>query len=263
MEVYKFNGVFDHVEITLREYFSSDPRYSNTLFVLGYNVLHDLTAFRRQYVGYKIIVIQLEQLYKESIWVNRQSYNVLKSADEIWDYDESNIKWMRENYKLHAKFFPMMYTKALEKIPSVNDVDMNIDILFYGYTNPRRANLFYAMNHKYGGRVKFINLYGIWGEELDTYISRSKIILNVHNDNISKQEQVRMYYPVINNRCVVSEVSDLNYMGNSIIEFKGSDLIDGIVYTLNSGKWKDVALNAGANYLKISDNFKKRSSLLL
>ena len=252
MKIYKFNSVFDHVEKTLIEYFDKNTSFDNVVFVLGYNVLSNLAFLRTQYPKYKLIVIQLEQLHKESIWVNKRSYSILKSADEIWDYDYNNIKWMQENYKLKAKFFPMLYTNALKTMKPVNEVNPDIDVLFYGYTNERRAKLFYSMQHKFSSKIRFFNLYGVWGTELDDYISRSKIILNVHTNEIARQEQVRIYHPVINGRCVLSEKSDYNYMGNSILECSYGDMLNLTLDLLKTDKWKQLASSCEQSFKAIS-----------
>lgn len=259
MEVFKFNHVFDHIEITLRELFENDSRYDRTLFVLGYNVLKDLNFLRTKYPGYRIITFQLEQLHDTSDWVNKKNYEILLSSDEIWDYDESNIQWMRQNYKLNARFFPLVYSESLHKMKSVGEIEPDIDVLFYGYIHERRAKLLFYLQQKFGGRYKLFDLYGIWGDELDSYIERSKIIVNMHSSENAKQEQARMYYPVINGRCVVSEVSPVNYMGNSIIELPYEKMGDGILSLLETGKWRDYALSASERYKVISSAYRQKN----
>lgn len=255
MEVYKFNRVFDHVEITLRELVGNNPKYDNTVFVLGYNVLKNMQFLKTDYPGYRVIIYQLEQLYDGSPWVNRQSYHNLQAADEIWDYDQSNIMWMRHNYKFNAKFVPLVFTDELYRLPSIDDVTADIDVLFYGYMHERRAKLLFYLQQKFAGKFKVFDLYGIWGEELDSYIQRSKIILNLHSSDNAKQEQTRMYYPVINGRCVVSEKSPHNYMGDSIIELEYEKLGDGIISILKTDRWKQYANSSTDRYKAISDAY--------
>lgn len=252
MEVFKFNRVFDHVEISLRELVGNNPKYDTTVFVLGYNVLKNLNDIKSKYPGYKVIIYQLEQLYDGSHWVNRQSFYNLRAADEIWDYDQSNIAWMRKNYQFNAKFVPLMYTEDLNRLPSIKDVDQDIDVLFYGYMHERRAKLIFYLQQKFAGKYKVFDLYGVWGDELDSYIQRSKIILNIHSGDKSKQEQARMYYPIINGRCVVSEKSPQNYMGNSIIELEYTKLGDGIISLLKTGNWEQYATAAASRYKAVS-----------
>lgn len=261
MHVYKFNSVFDHVAITLHELFDKNPKFDKTLFVLGYNVLKDLNFLRHQYKGYKIIIYQLEQLHDKSYWVNKQSFNNLKQADEIWDYDRSNIEWMAKNFGIQAHFLPILYTNSLKTMDSIEVVKPDIDVLFYGYTQERRARMIYTMQQKMAGKFKIFNMYGIWGKELDEYISRSKLIINIHADEIAKQEQVRMYYPVINGRCVLSELSPTNYLGDSIIQVPYEKMVDVTIKILESDKWKSQALKCSDIYKNISNEYKNKLKL--
>jgi len=140
MIVYKYNHVFSHIEQTLYEYYNDIPQFDNTVVVLGYNVLDSLQVIREKYPKHKVVIYQLEHLYNASHWVNKKSYNLLRQADEIWDFDEGNIHWMRMNFKLGAKFKPLMYTKALKVMEKADD-DCDIDVLYYGYLQERRAKL--------------------------------------------------------------------------------------------------------------------------
>lgn len=253
MQIYKFNNVFDHIEISLMERYGNNPLYDNVLIVLGYNVLPSLNKLRDKLPNFKIIIYQLEQLFVENkSWVNKRCYDVLKSADEIWDYDEGNIIWMRENYRLDAKLKPMIYTESLKKIPTLVESECDIDILMYGYLHERRAKVLINLHHEAGTKYKIFDLYGIWGNDLDEYIKRSKIILNIHISEHSKQEQVRMYYPVINGRCVLSEKSPRNYMGDSIIEVPYGKLVSKSMEMLKSGEWLDIAYQSSEIYKNLA-----------
>jgi hypothetical protein len=256
MEIYKFNHVFDHVEVTLNELFGNKPEYKNVLFILGYNVIKDMRGLISQYPNHKVIIIQLEQLYKGSYWANEISYNNLKYAHEIWDYDRNNILFLREYFNLNARFFPMKYTESLFEIESVNKIKPDIDILFYGYLHERRAKVWFNLQKKFSDQYKMFNMFGIWGDELTNYISRSKIILNMHNSDIPRQEQVRIYYPVINNRCVLSEKSEYNYFGNAIVELPYEKLVDGAISLLKNDNWKKIALQSGDIFKNIKNTFK-------
>jgi hypothetical protein len=255
MKVWKYNSVFDHVEITLNELFGDNENFKNVVFVLGYNLLPSLDVVRREYKGHYIIVYQLEQFYDGSPWAQKKHLNILSQADEIWDYDTSNIKWLQSKTRMKAKFMPMVYTEALRRLPTLSEKKPDIDFLFYGYMHQRRAKLIYHMQSQLQGKAKVVTLYGAWGTELDEYISRSKIILNIHTDDVAKQEQVRMYYPVINGRCVVSEVSPQNYFGDAIVEETYANLATRAISLWQTGKWRDVADNAASRYLSYSQKY--------
>jgi len=256
MKIYKFNHVFDHIEITLLEHFGNRPEYDKTLVVLGYNVLPSLDFLRQKYPGFKIVIYQLEQLAKDSPWVNKGCYEVLKSADEIWDYDQGNIKWIQTNYKLKVdKFLPLMYTKALETIPVVKEHECDIDVLFYGYIHERRARYLIQLQHIMAGKFKVFDLYGVWEQDLDEYIKRSKIIVNIRSRDHGRQEQPRIYYPVINGRCVLSEKSPINYFGDAIVESEYLKMVDKTMELLKTGEWLDVAYQSSEKYKIQSEKY--------
>lgn len=262
MKVWKYNSVFDHVEATLIELFGDNENFKNVVFVLGYNLLPSLDVVRREHKGRYVIVYQLEQFYDGSPWAQPKHLNILSQADEIWDYDTSNIKWLHTKSRMKAKFMPMVYTESLRKLPSIQEKEPDIDFLFYGYMHQRRAKLLYHMQSQLQGKATIMSLYGAWGEQLDEYISRSKIILNIHTDEIAKQEQVRMYYPVINGRCVVSEVSPQNYLGDAIIQDKYENLSVRAISLWKTGKWRDVANTAADKYYEMSLKYLPKKELV-
>lgn len=255
MKIWKYNSVFDHVEATLVELFGKDERFKNVVFVLGYNLLPNLDAVRNAHKGKYIIIYQLEQFYDGSPWAKPKHLNILSQADEIWDYDRSNMKWLHTKTRLKSRFMPMVYTESLKRLPSLEEKEPDIDFLFYGYMHQRRAKLLYHMQSQLQGKASIMSLYGTWGEQLDEYIGRSKIILNIHTGEIAKQEQVRMYYPVINGRCVVSEYSPENYLGDSIVQDKYENLANRAISLWNTGKWRDIAMNSSQIYKDLSAQY--------
>ena len=257
MIVYKYNNVFDHIEKTLIEKYGNNPKYDKVVIAMGYNVLKNFDFLREQYPGFKIIAYQLEHLVNSSPWVSKGARKVLAGADEIWDYDKDNITWMRKNYKLNAKFKPLMYTESLKILPPLVEKDCDIDVLFYGYMHPRRAQLILKLQHDFAGKYKIFDLYGVWGKELDEYIARSKVILNVSSETIARQEQPRIYYPVINGRCVLSEKHIVNYFGDSIVEATYKDIPEKIQELLKKGTWLDVACQASTKYQNFSKKFEQ------
>ena len=262
MIVYKFNNVFEHIEKTLIELYGNNHMYDETVIVLGYNVLKSLDFLRIKYKKYKIIVYQLEHLFNGSQWVNKQSYDILKSADEIWDYDEGNILWMRNNYNFNAEFKPLVYTESLKNIPTLIESECDIDVLFYGYLHERRAKFLINLQQKAGAKISIYDLYGVWGEKLDNYIKRSKLIMNMHSSEYARQEQPRIYYPVINGRCVLSEESPINYFGDAIIEVSYENLLDKIFELLKTGEWLDIAYQASNRYKFQSEKYKNLISVI-
>jgi len=258
MDVVKVNDVFSHVESMLYELYKDDPNHENTVFVLGYHLLKTFKSIRDAKPNCKIIIFQLEQFYNGTPWAQSKISNLLREADEIWDYDEDNVNWLRGNFGVSVKLHPIIFTNSLKKMPTVNEMsndDLDIDLLFYGMLHEKRARLLSAVQSAMRGHGKVIDLCGVFGDELDGYIKRAKIICNVHFANHHRQEQVRMFYPVINGRCVVSEVSPKSYMEKSIIEVPYEDMAGAIVTLINNGKWRDQASHCSETFRNITSKY--------
>ena len=57
----------------------------------------------------------------------------------------------------------------------------------------------YSSKQPFYNKIKFMFVYGVEGAELDEYIDRSKIILNIHAFGpYARQEQPRIFYLLIN-----------------------------------------------------------------
>jgi len=252
MIIHNEHKVFDHVAIMLQYHYSNDPMYDNVVFVLGYNVMRSLDPVRKKYPRKKIIVFQLEQLFEGAIWAKKYLGSVLRTADEVWDYDEENIIFMKQWYKVEAKMHPMLYAPTLKTIKMKPYDQRDIDVLFYGYTFERRAKFLFKLQHELANKWSVYDIYGVFGEPLDDLISRSKIIVNVHSKSIARQEQVRMMYPVVNNCCVVSEKDKRDYMSDSVISIEYDEMAKKIKDLLVSGQWRNQCEIAESRWRSIS-----------
>ena len=77
------------------------------------------------------------------------------------------------------------------------------------------------------------------------------IILNIHAyEGNNRQEQVRMFYPVINGACVVSERSARNYMDGCITECPLQYIPETIENILKNDMWKKLGDNAVYNFMR-------------
>lgn len=197
-----FNDTID----SLKHEFRDDK--SNSVIICG---AHDLsrtknfTEYRRKYG--KVIIFNQEPLTaKQRQFMHRNYYAWLKMADEVWDYDELNIKLLnmiRPDVKLHV-------LKPYKDWGKYSPVEKDIDILFYGTMNDHRKKVLDALKKRY--HVEIIKTWN--GDELDRYILRSKILLNIHFYNeCSRQEQARMIRWIGSPCRIISEKSWKNYLG--------------------------------------------------
>ena len=249
MEIVSENRlVFDEVERMLRALYGEDPAYDDRVFVLGYNVARYTPAdLRKRFPGKKVVVYQLEQLFEGSKWANRHTYAWLKGADEVWDYDLSNMEFLRRS-GIKAKYAPMSYCEALRDIPAS---PKEIDVLFYGYPTQRRLRVMSELMGSTWDRFSTVWATGVSGDRLRVMVSRARIVLNVHAffENC-RQEQVRMFYPVINGACVLSENSPHNEFGKAIVEAPVDKLAATAVHILKHGLWEKVGTDAPEVYRK-------------
>ena len=129
-------------------------------------------------------------------------FNVLRNAQAVWEYSAENLPILeREGIEgTRVKLLPLGFHEGLATIPQQ---DEDIDVLFYGSQNPRRENILNELRD----RCALVNLFGIYGEQRDAWIARSKVILNMHFYDAGVAEQPRVSYLLNNRRCIVSETS--------------------------------------------------------
>jgi hypothetical protein len=107
-------------------------------------------------------------------------------------------------------------------------------------------------------KANIVWLLNDFNDVLDRYIERSKIILNIHFYETAIQEQVRLFYPMINNKCIVSETSRRNYYGNIIRQAPPESLGAACKYLLETNGWKSVASESSEKFKDWSDNIMKK-----
>lgn len=208
-----FNDTID----SLKNEFKDDK--SNNIIICGahdFSKTLSIDVFKNKYD--KVIVFNQEPLTATQRQFMHKGYFVwLKQADEVWDYDEQNIevlKLIRPDVKLHI-------LKPYKDWSVYKPVVKDIDILFYGSMNEHRAKILNELKKKY--KVAIIQTWN--GKVLDSYIMRSKVLLNLHYYyESSMQEQARMIRWIGSPCRIVSEKSWKNYLG--VEEFNYEDLVN-------------------------------------
>ncbi len=126
---------------------------------------------------------------------------VLGNRFEIWDYSRRNLEiLLRSGFHGSLKHAPVGFVEELSRIPKLSEQD--IDVLFYGSINERRAKVLEGIRSQ-GLRVEAV--FGVYGAERDALIARSKVILNMHYYDSSIFEIVRVSYLLANRKAVVAE----------------------------------------------------------
>lgn len=166
-----------------------------------------------------MIIYNLEQA--GGGWMDKEYIELLKSSVEVWDYSQENIDVLTA-YGIDARLCRIGYMPCLTCIENV--ADPHVDVLHIGGMNPRRQKVLQRLRDE-GVKVKCVfNEYGL---ARDSWIAKSKIILNCHFYREKVFEIVRCSYLVSNYKCVVSEYgldNDLErgyYEGISFADYGG------------------------------------------
>jgi hypothetical protein len=161
-----------------------------------------------------VIVFQSEALDQTDGFLRQlpDYWNFLRSAPQLWDYSERNMRFLAAHGVARACYVPIGYSRSLERIAPAPVKD--IDVLFVGSGSPRRAWVFLELERR---GVKALHAFRAYGPTRDGLIARSRIVLNLHQFAISPLEQLRIAY-LLNNRCfVISETADFNPYGEGVV----------------------------------------------
>lgn len=199
---YLHSRCFEEVADTLQGAFAelgihapivTTPPDGGTVITLGANLL----AKSVERVPDNFVLYNLEQISPDSPWCSAE-YLQLLSRSRVWDYSPVNVKVLA-GLGIDATLCELGHHPRLARIaPAPQD----IDVLFVGSLNPRRARVLVALEN--AGKQVFpaVNVYGV---ERDQLIARAKLVLNVHFYEARVLEMVRISYLLANRVCVVSE----------------------------------------------------------
>lgn len=199
-------------DATRKNYYDGDA-----VVIMGVYLHEDISVYREKYPGKKLVVYQLEPISAHNAWWSADIITRnLKAADEVWDYDVVNIEYLRENCGISAFYRPFLYSDTCCNYVR-SDVKKDIDVLFYSYYTEYRSKFIYELSTHYGSSIVW--MAHIHHPQLDEFISRSKIVLNIHHaEGLQQQEQTRIFYLLSNGKEVVSTKSKHNVYGDLIAE---------------------------------------------
>jgi hypothetical protein len=233
----------DLAEMTLANYTAG---YEDTCVILCPHRIMDYILYcKNLYKGKKIIVYNFEPAHDNHCISKEWLMQSFENADEIWDYDIDNVEFWKTK-GITAKWKPIQYVSSLRKAPTIEKPD--IDVLFIGSPSERRTKYFTDFNFNViipqneldeHIKYKFVTAWQVWGDLKHEFTSRSKIILDFALFDGAPSRQERIYYDLINNKCVLSEKSPRNYFDDLIIEFDSpTDLAAKIRYLVRDDNWK-------------------------
>jgi acetyltransferase-like isoleucine patch superfamily enzyme/SAM-dependent methyltransferase len=149
------------------------------------------------------IFYNLEQISPDSPWVT-DAVLALFQRFTLWDYSLRNCEQLRQMGCLHVQHVPLGYIPQLTRMEPLAEEVQDIDVLFYGSLNERRAAVLEALREK---GLNVVELFGEYGAERDRAIGRAKIVLNIHMYEAQIFEIVRVSYLLANHKFVLSESS--------------------------------------------------------
>lgn len=148
------------------------------------------------------IVVNTEQLYDADPFGWNQNIFDWARSFETWDYSESNAAAFKRHGITGVKLLQIGHQPQLHRIKKSTAPD--IDVLFYGSINDYRQTI---LDECRARGLEVVHLFGVYGEERDDYISRAKVVLNMHNHQVEIFEIVRVHYLLSNEVAVVSETN--------------------------------------------------------
>lgn len=201
---------------------------SNALVImLGLNNYEGLMP--KNYIVYQLEQSKpLNEVNENNTWFTNRYLKRLEGSIEIWDYSMQNIVNIRNLFSSRNLILPVVKYVPITYLRNFLGTDTNkdIDVLFYGSTNPRREKIMAdleAINLK----IHFAG-YNLWNERRQELINRSKIILNIHFYDNPILETTRLAPLVSQGAFVISEPSSdkiLDKFWSSMVTFCSYDKI--------------------------------------
>lgn len=219
-------GYIDSITyMTLYHY--DKPEFSN--YLINCCVMYsydDIISEFPQYEGY--ILYNLEHLLDQFGHIKLDLIKSILKWGIIWEYDIINyllIKSIIDRFNLPNQiyFMPVRYFPYKEDY--LEDGKFDFELMFYGSINERRLRYLKDIL-SYPNNYPALMLTGKTLGYLLPYFNKSKFILNIHQDSIFYQEQVRIFECILLNKTVISEPSLVNYYPNMIYELSIHDIED-------------------------------------
>ena len=195
------------------------------------------------------IIFNTEQLESiTEVWKKRILFLASKGI-EFWDYSKYNLDFLLKKIKIKGKLFEIGFQKNLQRI-KINDIK-EFDVLFYGSINERRERIINGLLKK---NIKVKCLFGVYGNDRDILIGKSKLVLNLHMYESKIFEIVRVFYLLTNGISVVSEVDEDTKFNNNYLKgvkkSKYNDIEKNIINLLENDEERSLIGQSGMNIIK-------------
>lgn len=146
------------------------------------------------------IIFNLEQLAPDYPWFSEQYLKTL-ARFRVWDFSAENVDYLHHSgISTSALHVPFGYSPCLTRIAPVAGED--VDVLFFGIQSERRLRVLRELGNR---GLNVVALNNVWGAQRDSWIARSKVVLNIHLADNGRFEIVRVLFLLANGKAVVSE----------------------------------------------------------
>lgn len=217
------------------------------------------TSAKNVIIGFHLLDIgYAKQLRSDTILINTEQvqathwnetiYNWVKFF-ETWDYSTQNIEIFKKKNLINVRHLKIGYQRELNRI--IPAISKDIDVLFYGHLNTRRAKIIDFLKH-YG--VNVVTLNNVYGKPRDEYIARSKIVLNLHFYESQIFEIIRVFYLLTNGVPVVGEVNLTTHIPeqykNTVKESQYDQLASNCIQLIENQELRNQQAKKGLEIIK-------------
>lgn len=181
------------------EIVTQPPMQRENVVILGGHLLHpDDVGFLKQPIIWNLEQIPGEGDARNSAPLTSTYLGILRSA-EVWDYSRRNQEELLK-LGISSRLLEVGYSSCLTRIENVTNPD--IDVLFVGSLNERRAHILRELQ---ANDVKVVHAFDCYGVKRDALVARAKVVLNCHHYASKIWEIVRCSYLLSNRKFIVSE----------------------------------------------------------
>ena len=226
---------------------------NNNFIIFGLELNESIMNFL---IDNKIKTIMINTEYY-TLWNVMDKINKLHEKIDFYVLDSSTINIIKIKTlipTLNIIHLPLLYDQYLTDFYNlqiknkIDYKDKDIDILIYGSINERRSHILNQLSDKYN----VVSLYSISinFSELCNYIERSKIILDIHQNEFNKAfDYYRLSFLISNKIFTVYEEPEVNlHIETNIIDYDKYLILtpyDKIVETVNNylNNWNPSEIN--------------------
>lgn len=195
------------------------------------------------------IIFNSEQTSEKNDWFKNKIYLDILKNNYTWEYSKSNQEKINNT---NSSIIYFGYESQLKRLKTSHQKEY--DLLFYGSMNPEKEKTLKKLSDR-GLKVK--NIFNLYSAERDNHLEKTRAVLNLHHYKTAVFQQIRAFYPLINEVPVFSEdfapETAPEFYQDSIFKPNGEDFVEYVVRKLKSADFEQESQ-------KLIEHFKKHST---